>query len=134
MIALDTSALVAIALCEPEEEAFNRVVAARTAVVGAPTLVETRMVLESRIPETAAEFLLGFTRSPSVTVLAFDAAMYELACSAFARFGKGRGRPAQLNFGDCLSYAVAKSNTARLLFKGDDFSRTDILPVFPLDR
>jgi len=56
--------------------------------------------------------------------------MHEIACLAFDRFGKGR-RPAGLNFGDCMAYAVAKAHDAPLLFKGDDFSRTDgrVLPV-----
>lgn len=134
MIALDTSALVAVALNEPEEESFARIIAVRRAVIGAPTLVEARMVLESRINEAAAIFLAELIRRPSVTVLAFDAQMYDLASAAFSRFGKGRGHPAQLNFGDCLSYGVAKARSVPLLFKGSDFARTDITPAMPLDR
>ncbi|WP_408647683.1 type II toxin-antitoxin system VapC family toxin [Xanthobacter dioxanivorans] len=62
--------------------------------------------------------------------MAFSPKMHEIACLAFDRFGKGR-RPAGLNFGDCMAYAVAKAHDAPLLFKGDDFSRTDgrVLPV-----
>lgn len=134
MIALDTSALVAVALNEPEEEIFARIIAVRRAVIGTPTLVEARMVLESRIDEAAAIFLAELIRRPSVTVLAFDVQMYDLASAAFSRFGKGRGHPAQLNFGDCLSYAVAKARSVPLLFKGSDFARTDITPAMPLDR
>lgn len=132
MIALDTSAIVAIALGEAEEKDFIRLIAQREAVVGAPTLVEARMVLQSRIPEEVADFLMSFTDRPVVTVLAFDAAMYERACEAFLRFGKGRGHPAQLNFGDCLSYAVAKHTALPLLFKGDDFGLTDIAPAWSM--
>ncbi|MCC0804892.1 type II toxin-antitoxin system VapC family toxin [Methylobacterium sp. W2] len=134
MIVLDTSAIVAIALSEPEEWDFNRLIARRKAVVGAPTLVEARMVLDSRIPDAVVDFLGGFSSRPAISVLSFDARMYELACDAFARFGKGRGHPARLNFGDCMSYAVARHTKLPLLFKGDDFGQTDIPSAWPLTR
>ena len=57
-------------------------------------------------------------------------ASYGVAVDAFNRYGKGRGHPAQLNFGDCLSYAVARSRNLPLLFKGDDFARTDLVPAY----
>ena len=132
MIVLDTSAIVAIALCEPEEWDFNRLIARRKAVIGTPTLVEARMVLDSRIPDEVADFLSGLTSRPAITVLGFDAGMYELASDAFARFGKGRGHRARLTLGDCMSYAVAKHTPFPLLFKGDDFGQTDITSAWPL--
>lgn len=130
MIALDSSAVVAIALSEPEEPAFSRAIAIEHAIVGAPTMVEVCMVLGPRLSHAAGKFLTDLGNRPSVTIVAFDAAMYELARAAFALFGKGSGHPAQLNFGDCMSYAVAKAHGVPLLFKGNDFIHTDIEPAY----
>lgn len=130
MIALDTSALVAVVLGEPEAGLFNQIIAVRQAVVGAPTLVEAHMVLASRSAESAL-LLDELVAGPSISVIAFDARMSEVAKLAFTRFGKGRGHPAQLNYGDCLSYAVAKVRALPLLFKCQDFSRTDLVSAIP---
>jgi ribonuclease VapC len=125
LIALDSSAIVAIALAEPESEEFSRLIAAMEALVGTPTLLEARLVLSSKIDD-ADSFMDEFLRPPEIHPVAFSLEMYQLAVSAFDRFGKGRGHPARLNFGDCLAYAVAKHHRAPLLYKGDDFSRTDL--------
>ena len=126
MIALDTSAIVAIACSEPEEEAFNRLISTKEAVVGTPTLLEARMVLESKLPEFADQFMQSFLDTRFIHPVAFSLSMHFEAMEAFRRFGKGRRGPAGLNFGDCISYAVAKFHDAPLLYKGDDFARTDI--------
>jgi ribonuclease VapC len=130
MIALDTSAIAAIAFGEPEADAFNRQIAIRGAVVGAPTLVEARLVLSSRM-SGADRFMRMFLAPPELAPVDFSVEMYRVAGDAFERYGKGRGHPARLNFGDCLSYAVAKASGLPLLFKGGDFSLTDIRPAFP---
>lgn len=130
MIALDTSAIVAIALCEPEEEMFARIIAQHRAMIGAPTLLEARMVLDGRIAASSEAYLDRLAQSPSIEIVAFDIASYRIASVAFARFGRGRGHPARLNFGDCLSYAVAKTRSLPLLFKGDDFVHTDVVPAY----
>ena len=127
MIVLDSSAIVAILLGEDEEETFSEILGSTPALVGAPTLVETRMVMEGRLP-MAAELLEDFLHG-GVTVIPFDAAMYAAAAEAFARYGRGR-HWAKLNFGDCLSYAVAAVMRLPLLFKGDDFVHTDIVPAY----
>ncbi len=127
MIALDTSAIVAIACAEPEEESFSRLIARREALVGTPTLVETRLVLESKLVGFADQFMEQFLRNRSVYPVAFSLEMYREALAAFRRFGKGRENPAGLNFGDCMSYAVAKVHQAPLLYKGDDFRQTDVV-------
>lgn len=129
MIALDTSAIVAIALEESEASDFNRLIAVHGGLVGAPTLLETHLVLARREPEAADEFLAGLIERPSIHPVSFGLAMFRLAKSAFDRFGKGRGHPAKLNFGDCMSYAVAEFHDVPLLFKGDDFRRTDVRPA-----
>jgi len=127
VIALDTSAIVAIALAEDEEEAFSRLVA-MGAIVGAPTLIETRTVLIDRLgsAERADLFLDAFLDHPSIDVAPFSVEHYRAATHAIDLFGKGRGNKAQLNFGDCMSYATAKCARLPLLFKGGDFIHTDL--------
>lgn len=130
MIALDTSAIVAMALGEPEAEAFARVIARNEALIGTPTLLEIRMVLASRIGDHAETFVDELIRRPPIHPVAFSLKLYGLAATAFDRFGKGR-HPAGLNFGDCMAYAVARAHDVPLLFKGEDFLKTDVraLPV-----
>jgi ribonuclease VapC len=130
VVALDTSAIIAILLEEPEEEVFSRIVAFRGAVVGAPSLVEVRMVLERYLPNDADREFRRMLRQRDITIIPFDAAMFEVASDAFARFGKGRGHPAKLNFGDCMAYATARVRAVPLLFKGNDFVHTDIEPAY----
>ncbi len=130
MIALDSSAIVAIALREPEADHYLDVIALRQAIIGAPTLVETHLVL-SRRTHAFHDFLRRFVSPPVVHLIAFTPEMYAVATDAFDRYGKGRGHRAQLNFGDCLAYAVAKARDVPLLYKGADFGRTDIRPAFP---
>ena len=132
MIVLDTSALVAIALDEPESEAFSRIIAVNgMALIGTPTLVESAMVLEARLSAGAEHFLDGLMALPSLRSVDFDHRMVRAARDAFLRFGRGRGHPARLNMGDCMAYAVAKVWRAPLLFKGDDFVHTDLTPAAP---
>lgn len=130
MIVLDTSAVVAIALAEPEAEAFSRVIVEREAVVGTPTLLESRLVLATRLRDPDA-FMDRFAAQPSVRSVAFSVEMYQAAVAAFDRFGKGTGHPAKLNLCDCMAYAVAKVYGAPLLYKGSDFSHTDINAALP---
>ncbi len=131
MIALDTSAIVAIALVEAEEEAFVRAIAMHDALLGTPTLLESRLVLTPRMPDHADRFIERILARPSVHLVDFSAEMYHAAADAFDRFGKGRGHLAKLNFGDCMAYAVARVHNAPLLYKGDDFTHTDITPALP---
>jgi ribonuclease VapC len=131
MIALDTSAVVAIALEESEKNAFTDEIAAAGAIIGAPTLVECRLVLSTKMSDHADLFMKQFVERPSVHPVAFTLEMYEVAITAFARFGKGRRHPAGLNFGDCMAYAVAKHHDAPLLYKGNGFSQTDIRRAVP---
>ena len=131
MIALDTSAIVAIALDEDEAETFDRAIASEEALIGTPTLLETRLVLMQRIPGFAAEFLRAFVSPAEVNSIPFTFDMYQVAANAFERYGKGSVHPAQLNFGDCMAYAVAKHHDVPLLYKGRDFARTDVRPALP---
>jgi ribonuclease VapC len=130
MIALDTSAIVAIALAESEEKEFTRQIASNEALVGTPTLLEARIVLSSKVDDVD-RFMDHFMRPPEIHPVAFTLEMYREAIAAFDRFGKGRGHPAQLNICDCMAYAVAKTYDVSLLYKGTDFGLTDIRPALP---
>lgn len=132
MIALDTSAIVAVALSEEEEEPFVRLIT-MGAIVGAPTLIETRLVLVGKLGSfgKADLFLSEFIDDPSLEVTPFTVEHFHAADLAMSRYGKGRGGKAQLNLGDCMSYAVAKHGRTPLLFKGHDFSHTDIRAAYP---
>jgi ribonuclease VapC len=131
VIALDSSAIVAIALKEPEGSDFARLIARRDCIVGRPTVLESHMVLKDRSGAAGVAVLDRLLAHRTVRVVDFDERHLSIARRAFDRFGKGQGHPAQLNFGDCLSYAVAKAQGAPLLFKGDGFSKTDVTAAAP---
>ncbi|MCW2286294.1 ribonuclease VapC [Rhodoblastus acidophilus] len=126
MIALDTSAIVAIALAEPEAESFKTVLRENALLIGWPTLFETRIVLAAKGFSNAGAIVAQLAATPNVTALPFDAKHFSAAEAAYERFGRGR-HPAGLNMGDCFAYAVAAVAKAPLLFKGLDFGQTDIL-------
>lgn len=129
MIALDSSALVAIVLVEPEAEDFARIVGRQRCLVGWPTVFETSAVLRnSSAVSSGAAFVEALLGRPNVEAVPFDRALYRAARHALEHFGRGRHR-ARLNFGDCLSYAVAKVHDVPLLYKGDDFPHTDLRPA-----
>ena len=126
---VDTSAVVAI-LHEEEDAAALMALLARAdrRLTSASVRLESAMAL-SRLadipPSRAQQFFNDFLSRAEVEEIAIDEPTGRLAVSCFERYGKGR-HPARLNFGDCLSYACAKTAGARLLFKGDDFSQTDV--------
>ncbi|KQW56620.1 ribonuclease, partial [Ensifer sp. Root1252] len=93
--------------------------------ISAATILELSIVIEARLGEAGAAELDLWLYKAGVEVVAVDAEQIAIARRAWRSFGKGR-HPASLNFGDCFSYALAKSRNEPLLFKGDDFSRTDI--------
>jgi len=126
---IDTSALVAIFLAEPERRLFlNAIATAENCLVSAATVLETGIVLEGRQGDSAGrEFDLFLIRA-NLQIVSVDFEQAELARSAWRKYGKGR-HAAGLNFGDCFSYALAKSTGETLLAKGTDFALTDI-PLF----
>jgi ribonuclease VapC len=130
VIAVDTSALLAIALKEAERDEFTRIIGANRCIIGTTTVLESHMTLRKRIGAEWMEFLESLLTRRHVTVVPFDAALLPIARLAFDRYGRGRHR-ARLNFGDCMAYAVAKANDVPLLFKGNDFGLTDIRPAMP---
>lgn len=125
MIAVDTSALVAIVLGEPEAESLLRTMQREPTIVGSATLAEASIVVEARQgPDATRDLELLVTGAVS-EVVPFDRAHVAASLEAWRRFGKGR-HPAGLNYGDCLAYAIARVADVPLLFKGDDFTKTDI--------
>lgn len=123
---LDTSAIIAVLLFESGHERLtDKIVDTKVVVIGAPTVFETVMVLTARLGVDARPKILSFLRRMKVEVVPFSEAHMDAAIAAFIRFGRGH-HPAKLNFGDCMSYAVASAAGMPLLFIGNDFSQTDI--------
>lgn len=127
MIVTDSSALVAIFRREPEADMFIQIIAAaEQCLISSVSVLETSMVLVGRSGDaTSWAELDELIARAGMQVIAQDADLVEAARTAFLRFGKGR-HPAGLNLGDCASYALAKHRSLPLLFKGDDFARTDL--------
>ncbi|RYG40968.1 type II toxin-antitoxin system VapC family toxin [bacterium] len=123
---VDTSVWIAAVLREPNFQALVLQMAeVKTVWIAAPSLVEAFVVIERRRVPDGAKRLDELLRGSKAEILPFGAVQARLAHEAFQRYGKGR-HPAGLNFGDCLSYAAAKSRGARLLYVGDDFAQTDL--------
>lgn len=128
MIVVDSSALVAIALWEPEREAFAQAIHdAEKAWLSPTNYLETGMVLQQR-RFIADRVSLDAWLSELTIEVRHDLALHADALDAFLSFGKGR-HPARLNLGDCFAYALAKQLDAPLLYKGDDFALTDVRPA-----
>ena len=130
MIFIDSSVVVAILSGEDDAPAWSeRIHEAKSRFTSALVMVEasmrlcTKLALEPSRVEDVTRAFLSQGRIEITPIIAEDTA---LAMDAFARYGKGRGHKAQLNLADCLSYACAKRLGAKLLYKGDDFARTDL--------
>lgn len=123
---LDTSALVVLLLDEPEAEEFRGAVEDDTTrLVSAATLLEAALVIEARKGEPGGRELDALIHRAAIEVVAVDAEQVSEARRAYRRFGKGR-HAAGLNFGDVFAYALARTSGEPLLFKGDDFAKTDV--------
>jgi ribonuclease VapC len=130
VIVVDTSALFAIAAAEPERETFVDIIDAHgPPLCSAVTYLETVMVLTGRSPRLERERFDNLVTVFALDIVPIDRAIADVAVDAFDRFGKGRHR-ARLNLADCFSYALAKSRALPLLFKGNDFAKTDIAPAW----
>jgi ribonuclease VapC len=128
-VILDSSAVVAVALREPGfERLLTAIGTADTLGIGAPTLVETTIVLSARLGLDARGLVNRLLFEADVTIVPFTDAHFGTALDAWLRYGRGR-HAAALNFGDCLAYATARLAGEPLLYTGDDFSRTDLAGV-----
>lgn len=124
---VDSSALLAILLREPEKAVFERALADHEPAVSSGTVIETLRAMQLRRGPRSLDRVHRLLRDNRVEIEPVDADQIALAEQGMLRFGKGRGKaPAVLNFGDLFAYALAKPLDAPLLFKGDDFARTDV--------
>ena len=123
---VDTSAIVAILLDEPDAAALERLlVADPIRLIAATCVLEARMVVATRRGEHALAEIDLWLATIDASIIPADAELVDMATQAWLAYGKGR-HPAGLNFADCLSYALAKRTGEPLLFKGEGFARTDI--------
>ena len=123
---IDTSAIAAILFDEPDAAALEGKIADDPVrLMSAATFLETTIVIEARLGDPGGrEFDLWLHRA-EVEILPVDAEQADMARRAWRRFGRGK-HPARLNYGDCFSYALAATHDEPLLFKGDDFTKTDV--------
>jgi ribonuclease VapC len=129
-VVIDSSALLAILQDEPERRAYNEAIeAADSRSISVASFVEISIVIEARHGAEGVRHLDRFLDRAGIAIVGVDLEQGRLARQAFSRFGKGR-HAAGLNFGDCFSYALAQKAGEPLLYKGDDFSRTDV-PAYP---
>jgi ribonuclease VapC len=127
---VDTSVIVAILSDEEDaDEWIDKLEKAPTKFTSALVILEATMRLSSKLtidPRAAGDVVERMLTASHIKVMPIDREHADFAVQAFARFGKGRGGPAQLNLSDCLSYACAKSRGIPLLYKGNDFTHTDL--------
>lgn len=128
MIAVDTSALVAVVLGERDAERSLELLMANPARISVVSLVEAQIVVEARQGPDATRDLQLLVESMIDEVAPVDESLAAVAFGAWRRFGKGR-HPAGLNFGDCFAYAVAALDDLPLLYCGHDFTQTDLRSV-----
>ena len=132
MIAVDTSALIAMLQDELERRKFTDVIKKPSrAIVSTATIVEARMIAFGKGGSERVNILDGIIASLDLEIVSVEPEEIEIAHAAFVTYGKGNGHPAQLNFGDLFSYALAKSRGVPLLFKGGDFGLTDVGVAHP---
>ena len=124
---VDSSALVAIARAEPDAARFAAaLVAARTPAMSAVNYVEAAVVIDSARDPVASRRFDELIRAADIDVVPVTVEQAMLARRAYQDFGRGSGSPARLNFGDCFAYALASVRREPLLYKGDDFTHTDL--------
>ena len=129
MIVVDTSALFAIAAREFERASFIDILDSEKGIISAVTYVESVMALTGRSKRLALARVDDLMRSSGIEIVPVDQTLAKAAVNAFDRYGKGR-HPARLSLADCFSYGLAKSRDLPLLFKGEDFSQTDVVPAW----
>ena len=122
---VDSSAIIAVIFEEHDQFIYLDALRREKLAMSASTLFECRLVALRKSGPVAEAELIEFVAGLNIEIVSFDAPQAALAADAFRRYGKGRDKAA-LNFGDCFSYALAKSRGEPLLYKGGDFTRTDL--------
>jgi ribonuclease VapC len=127
---IDTSAIVAFLLDEPESKSFAQILAANSPLaISAVTLHEASVVMAGKAKQAGVQLFDDFLRDSAIEVSSVTTEDALAAREAYFRYGRGY-HPAQLNLADCFAYALAKGRNEPLLFKGDDFAKTDIVPAW----
>lgn len=127
---IDTSAVIAILRAEPDAATYATAIEQATARrLSAANFVEAAAVIDGSRDPVASRKLDDLLAEAEISIAPVTEAQAHLARDAYRDFGKGSGHPARLNFGDCFAYALAKESGEPLLFKGDDFTHTDIAAV-----
>jgi ribonuclease VapC len=129
-VIVDTSAVMACALNEPERDTFLAAMLRSGPVrMSAGSWVELQAVVTRRYQGSLEQVIDELCTDAGIEIAPVSVEQADLARDAYRRYGIGTGHPAALNFGDCFAYALAKHTGESLLFKGDDFSRTDVVPA-----
>jgi ribonuclease VapC len=128
-VIIDTSVIIAIMKNEADAEDYRQRLAMRddSAKISAASYLEAAIVVDRAEKAILSERLDQLLAEEKIDIVPFTAAQSRIARAAYRQYGKGSSHPAQLNFGDCFAYALAKDSGEALLFKGDDFSRTDVV-------
>ncbi len=127
---VDSSAIIAIARREDDAAAFARMLeVVPRKLIAAPTYLECAFVMAKLAPSTGTAFLRDLVADTLISIVPFGPDELAVALDTRQKFGRGTGSAAKLNFGDCFAYALAKTRGLPLLFKGDDFVHTDIVPA-----
>lgn len=126
---IDTSAILAILLNEPERRSFNeKIEGDPVCLMSAASYFEAAIIIDNRVGHDRGRDLKLLVVEAGIEIMPVTLEQAEIAREAYRRFGRGN-HSAGLNFGDCFAYALAKTSDEPLLFKGSDFSRTDLLPA-----
>jgi len=129
---VDTSAFVAILKREPEQAAFSHLLEVTQQVsMSAATYLEASIVIDALRQPTASRALDDLIERSKIIIEPVTVEQAKIARQAYRDYGKGSGHPANLNFGDCFSYALAREKREPMLYKGDDFVHTDIRSAAP---
>ena len=124
---VDSSALLAILLQEEEGKVFvERLTSVERKIISAPTYLESCIAAKFRAGAQGSTQIQNLVELVKIDIVDFPAGAAQIAVESYLKYGKGQGHPAQLNFGDCMSYAMSKIELMPLLFKGDDFRLTDV--------
>jgi ribonuclease VapC len=124
---IDSSAIMAMVHREPEANLFIKTIGESAAAnMSTATFLETAIVVDSRRDPVSSRTFDQICKNAEIKFVPVDEAQMRIARQAYRDFGKGSGHPARLNFGDCFAYALAKALDEPLLYKGKDFSHTDV--------
>jgi len=130
LMVIDTSAIMAAIAGEPDGPRYREAIrTAHVRLLSAVTMLEAEIVLFTRLGAAAVTLSRELIDQAPIVIVPFDEVLAEAAFGAYRTYGKGQGHPAQLNIIDCAAYALARARGLPLLFKGDDFGRTDVIPA-----